>query len=162
MVTLRDFKMSDVGRLVDILNQPSVTQFLSTKIPSPYTKEDATWWIQEGSKEGFIKAVEYDGELVGCIGVNPGNFEYERAGEVGYWLCSSHWRKGIMRDALRQIIALTFSNTSIERIFACVFSSNLASQKLLLDAGFKQEAILQRAIFKNGHFYDSHIFATLR
>ena len=105
--------MSDVGRLVDILNQPSVTQFLSTKIPSPYTKEDATWWIQEGSKEGFIKAVEYDGELVGCIGVNPGNFEYERAGEVGYWLCSSHWRKGIMRDALRQIIALTFSNTSI-------------------------------------------------
>ncbi len=87
---------------------------------------------------------------------------YERAGEVGYWLCSSHWRKGIMRDALRQIIALTFSNTSIERIFACVFSSNLASQKLLLDAGFKQEAILQRAIFKNGLFYDSHIFAILR
>ena len=72
MITLRDFKMSDVGRLVDILNQPSVTQFLSTKIPSPYTKEDATWWIQEGSKEGFIRAVEYDGELVGCIGVNPG------------------------------------------------------------------------------------------
>ena len=95
-VTLRDFKMSDVGRLVDILNQPSVTQFLSTKIPSPYTKEDATWWIQEGSKEGFIKAVEYDGELVGCIGVNPGNFEYERAGEVGYWLCSSHWRLSLI------------------------------------------------------------------
>ncbi len=161
-VTLRDFKTSDVGRLVDILNQPSVTQFLSTKIPSPYTKEDAIWWIEEGSKEGFIRAVEYDGELVGGIGVNPGNFEYERAGEVGYWLCSSHWRKGIMRDALRQIIALTFSNTSIERIFACVFSSNLASQKLLLDAGFKQEAILQRAIFKNGRFYDSHIFAILR
>ncbi len=109
MITLRDFKM-----------------------------EDATWWIQEGSKEGFIRAVEYDGELVGCIGVNPGNFEYERAGEVGYWLCSSHWRKGIMRDALRQIIALT------------------------LDAGFRQEAILQRAIFKNGRFYDSHIFAILR
>ncbi len=162
MVTLRDFKMSDVGRLVDILNQPSVTQFLSTKIPSPYTKEDAMWWVQEGSNQGFIKAVEYDGELVGCIGVNPGHFEYERSGEVGYWLCSSHWRKGIMRDALRQIIALTFSNTNIERIFACVFSPNFASQKLLLDAGFKQEAILQRAIFKNGNFYDSHIFATLK
>ena len=66
-VTLRDFKTSDVGRLVDILNQPSVTQFLSTKIPSPYTKEDAIWWIEEGSKEGFIRAVEYDGELVGVL-----------------------------------------------------------------------------------------------
>ena len=161
-VTLRNFRMSDVDTLVEILNQPSVTQFLSTKIPSPYTKEDATWWVQEGSKEGFIRAAEYDGKLVGCIGVNPGNFEYERSGEVGYWLCSSHWRKGIMRDALCQIIALTLSNTNIERIFACVFSSNFASQKLLLDAGFKQEAILQRAIFKNGHFYDSHIFAILR
>lgn len=161
-VTLRDFLTRDVGRLVDILSQPSVTQFLSTKIPSPYTKEDATWWVQEGSKEGFIRAVEYEGELVGCIGVNQGNFEYERSGEVGYWLCSSHWRKGIMHEALRQIIALTFSNTNIERIFACVFSSNFASQKLLLDAGFKQEAILQRAIFKDGQFYDSHIFATLK
>ncbi|MFZ8200449.1 GNAT family N-acetyltransferase [Alteromonas portus] len=162
MVTLRDFKMGDVDRLVDILNQPSVTQYLSTKIPNPYTKEDAMWWVQEGSTQGFISAVEYEGELVGCIGVNPGNFEYERSGEIGYWLCSSHWRKGIMREALRQIIALTFSNTNIERIFACVFSYNFASQKLLLNAGFKQEAILQRAIFKDGQFYDSHIFTTLR
>ncbi|WP_334059488.1 GNAT family N-acetyltransferase [Alteromonas sp. S005] len=162
MVTLRDFKTRDVGRLVDILNQPSVTQYLSTKIPNPYTREDAMWWVQEGSNQGFTRAVEYEGELVGCIGVNPGNFEYERSGEVGYWLCSSHWRKGIMREALRQIIALTFSNTNIERIFACVFSSNFASQKLLLDAGFSEEAILQRAIFKNGRFYGSHIFAILR
>ena len=161
-VTLRDFRMRDVGRLVDILNQPSVTQYLSTKIPNPYTKEDAMWWVQEGSTQGFIRAVEYEGELVGCIGVNPGNFEYERSGEVGYWLCSSHWRKGIMREALRQIITLTFSNTNIERIFACVFSSNFASQKLLLNAGFEQEAILQHAIFKNGRFYDSHIFAILK
>ena len=161
-VTLRNFEISDIDSLVEILNQPSVTQYLSTKIPCPYTKEDATWWVEQGSTEGFIKAIEYDGKLVGCIGVNPGNFEYERSGEVGYWLCSSHWRKGIMREALCQILDITFSNSNIERIFACVFSPNKASQKLLLDAGFEPEAILRRAIFKNGHFYDSHIFATLR
>ncbi len=56
MITLRDFKMSDVGRLVDILNQPSVTQFLSTKIPSPYTKEDATW-PHGGLKRGAKKVL---------------------------------------------------------------------------------------------------------
>jgi RimJ/RimL family protein N-acetyltransferase len=162
MVTLRNFEISDVDRLVEILNQPSVTQFLSTKIPYPYTKEDAIWWVQEGSNEGFIRAVEYEGELVGCIGVNPGNFEYERSGEVGYWLCSSHWRRGIMRDALRQIIDFTFAHSDIERIFACVFSSNNGSQKLLLSAGFEQEAILRRAIYKNGCSYDSHIFSILR
>ena len=53
MTTLRDFKMGDVGRLVDILNQPSVIQYLSTKIPNPYTKEDAMWWVQEGSTKAL-------------------------------------------------------------------------------------------------------------
>lgn len=57
-----------------------------------------------------------------------------------------------MRDALRETRALTFSNTNIERIFAYVFSSNFASQKQLLDSGFKQEAILQRGTCKMGFF----------
>ena len=45
MVTLRDFNQNDIDRLVHILNDEAVTKFLSTKIPNPYTKEDAAWWV---------------------------------------------------------------------------------------------------------------------
>jgi len=162
MILLRDFTEKDISRLVDILNDEAVTQFLSTKIPSPYTREDAAWWVSEGSNGKLIKAVSFNGVLVGCIGVYRGDFEYQKSGEIGYWLAKEHWRKGIASAAIQQISEYVFSNTDIERLFASVFAGNNPSMQLLLSSGFKQEAVLQNAIFKNGHFYNNHIFAKLR
>lgn len=162
MFTLRDFSESDIDRLIDILNDDAVTQYLSTKIPFPYTKEDAIWWVKEGSNSELIKAISVDGILVGCIGINTGEFEYERSGEIGYWLARSHWRKGITSAAIRQLSEYAFSHTNMVRLFASVFSSNIPSMQLLLKSGFHQEAILERSIFKNGHFYNNHIFSLLK
>ncbi|WP_421133465.1 GNAT family N-acetyltransferase [Alteromonas sp. A079] len=159
---LRDFTENDVDSLITILNDPAVTQFLSTKIASPYTKEDALWWINKGSKSELIKAISVDGILVGCIGINTGEFEYERSGEIGYWLAKPYWRKGIMSAAIRQMSEHALSHTHIVRLFASVFSGNHPSMQLLLKSGYKQEAILERSIFKNGHFYDNHIFSLLK
>lgn len=159
MFELRDFIEKDTDQLVTILNDSDVTRFLSTKIASPYTKEDALWWITEGSKGELIKAISLHGVLVGCIGINKGEFEYQRSGEIGYWLAKEYWGKGIMASAIVQMSNHVFSNTDIVRIFASVFSGNEASKQLLLKCGFKQEAILENAIFKLGKFYNSHIFA---
>ncbi|APE04817.1 GNAT family N-acetyltransferase [Alteromonas sp. RW2A1] len=162
MVSLRDFTENDVDSIVTILNNDSVTQFLSTKIPTPYTLEDAKWWVSEGSKGDLIKAISVNGQLAGCIGVTRGDFEYQKSGEIGYWIAQKFWRKGVASSALDQMSEYVFSNTDIVRLFASVFSSNAASMGLLLKYGFTQEAILQKAIFKNGQFYDNHIFAKLR
>lgn len=162
MVSLRDFTDNDIDSLVTILNNESVTQFLSTKIPSPYTPEDAKWWVSEGSKGDLIKGISVNGQLAGCIGVTRGEFEYQKSGEVGYWVAQEFWRKGIASLALMQMSDYVFSNTDIVRLFASVFSGNAASMGLLLNCGFTQEAVLQKAIYKNGQFYNNHIFAKLR
>lgn len=159
---LRDFKKSDIPALVSILNDDAVTQFLSTKIPSPYTQDDALWWINEGSRGELIKAISVDGELAGCIGVNRGDFEYGRSGEIGYWLGKAYWRQGITSLAIREMSEKVFSNTDIVRLFACVFSDNQPSMSLLLKSGFQQEAVLQNAIYKYERFYDNHIFSMLK
>ena len=122
VILLRGFTENDIGRLTLILNDVSVTQFLSTKIASPYTKENALWWINEGSKGDLIKAISFNGILVGCIGVNRGDFEYQKSGEIGYWLDKEYWRKGIASAAIQKISELVFSNTDIVRLFASVFS----------------------------------------
>ena len=116
MVTLRDFNQNDIDRLVHILNDEAVTKFLSTKIPNPYTKEDAAWWVNEGSQSG---------------------------------------------EAIRQISDFVFTHTNIVRLFGAVFAGNHASMQLLLKSGFSEEAILKKAIYKNGGFYDKHVFAKL-
>ncbi|GGF65021.1 GNAT family N-acetyltransferase [Alteromonas lipolytica] len=162
MLTLRPFCESDIQPLTTILNQPDVVRYLSTKIPYPYTTEDAKWWVAEGSQSGVVRAIEVDEQLVGCIGVMPGEFEYERSGEIGYWLAQSHWRRGITSQAIKLIVEEVFTTTQLERIFATVFSSNHPSKQLLLRCGFTQEATLKKAIFKNGQFYDSCVFAIIK
>jgi RimJ/RimL family protein N-acetyltransferase len=162
MVFLRDFTENDIDSLVTILNTESATQFLSTKIPSPYTLKDAKWWVNEGSKGDLIKAISINGQFIGCIGVTRGEFEYQKSGEIGYWIAQEFWRKGVASSAIETMSDFVFSNTDIVRLFASVFSGNAASMGLLLKCGFTQEAVLQKAIFKNGQFYDNHIFAKLR
>ena len=161
-IMLRPFHTKDANALVRILNTPQVTQYLPTKIPSPYTQADALWWINQGSKQGHIYAITEHDELIGCIGVIPGEFEYARSGEIGYWLAHNHWGKGIMPLAVATLCEQVFTHTDLVRIFAAVFSDNLASKRVLLKSGFQQEAILKQAIYKHGVFYDNHQLSLLK
>ena len=100
MMILREFKQHDTFQIVTILNNQQVARYLSSKIPFPYTQADANWWINEGAKCGIIKAIEVDGLCVGCIGAIPGEFEYSRSGEIGYWLSQQYWGQGIITQAI--------------------------------------------------------------
>ena len=162
MIKLRTFKQKDKDKLLHILNDRNITQYLSTKIPEPYTSLNADWWISEGSNQSIIRAIEIDSELVGCIGVNQGEFEYARSGELGYWLAKEYWRKGIMVQAVNQVVTDIYNSTEIVRIFASVFSENIGSMKLLEKCGFELEAIHKKAIYKSNRFYDNHVFVKLK
>ena len=162
MIELREFQIEDLDKLVVYLNECAVTQYLTTRIPSPYTEEDAHWWITQGSKKDIMRAITYNNAFVGCIGVNRGEFENIRSGEIGYWIARDYWRKGIGLFAINQMTQVVFSTTDIVRLHASVFSGNQPSMQLLLKSGFEQEAILRKAIFKDGQFYDNHVFALLK
>jgi len=162
MITIRDFNEGDSAQLLCILNDPEVVRYLSSKIPTPYTLEDAQWWVSTGSKIGIVKAIDFNGSLVGCIGVEQGKFEYERSAEVGYWIAKDYWKKGIATHAINEIISLVFKTTDIVRLFASVFSQNTASMNVLLKCGFELESIQKNAIYKNDEFYNNHVFSILK
>ncbi len=69
MLTLRNFEITDKPIIIETLNDPEVTRFLSSRIPSPYAASDADWWLSVGCKNGIIRAIEVDGNFVGCIGI---------------------------------------------------------------------------------------------
>ena len=162
MITLRPFINSDKQALIKILNDPRVCEFLSTKIPNPYTERDAQWWIDDGSKTGYVRAITFKNRLVGCIGVSTDEFEYARNGEIGYWLDKESWGKGYATLAVKLVTDNIFNNSQINRIYAAVFSGNIGSMRVLEKCGYSPEAILHEAIYKNGKFYNNHIFTKLK
>ncbi|WP_105190121.1 GNAT family N-acetyltransferase [Pseudoalteromonas sp. T1lg48] len=161
LLRLRPFALSDESALIALLNDADVQRFLSSKIPFPYTRADANWWLSKGCKAGITRAVEVDGELVGCIGALPGEHEYQRSAEVGYWLGKAHWGKGYAQRALKLFLHEVQEQSNWVRIYASVFAGNQASAEVLLKTGFIQEGRLQKAIYKNAQFFDAFLYAKL-
>ncbi|MDO6839697.1 GNAT family N-acetyltransferase [Paraglaciecola chathamensis] len=159
MLLIRNFSHQDKSHLIRYLNTPNVTRFLSSRIPSPYTEDDATWWIEQGSKNGIIRAIEVDGEFVGCVGAEPGKFEYAYSAEVGYWLAEPFWGKGYASKALALLIDEVQNTSEIVRLHASVFAGNQASCKVLENCGFISEGKFKKAVYKQGEFYNTHLYA---
>jgi len=159
VVELRDFKKDDNSLLVQHLNNERVIQYLTSRIPYPFTVEDATWWIDIGSKEGITKAIEVRGKLVGVIGVSFGENQHSRCAEIGYWLGEEYWGQGIATNSVLQMTQYVFSNTEVVRLFAPVFDPNKASMNVLEKCGYKLEGILEKRVYKNGEFFDEFLYA---
>ncbi|MFU2509741.1 GNAT family N-acetyltransferase [Pseudoalteromonas sp. ASV78] len=158
MLRLRAFQNDDAPLLINYLNNSEVVQFLSPKIPNPYTIDDARWWIETGSKAGHTFAIEQNGHFVGCIGAIAGEFEYRKSAEVGYWLAQEYWGQAIVLKALALLIEQVQLSKDIIRLHAVVFEGNARSAKVLEKVGFVQEGCLQKAIYKQGDFYNALVY----
>ncbi len=161
MITFRGYSEGDVPLLVEYLNNPNVTRFLTSSIPQPYTEADAIWWVQQGSKEGIVKAVEYQNMFIGTVGVRPGMFERSKSAEIGYWFGSAHWSKGLATIAVTAMSDSIFQTTDIVRLYAPVLSPNEASKRVLEKCGFHLESIQKKAAFKLDVFYDVYFYVKL-
>ena len=162
MISLREYKQSDIDRLVELANNAAVVEFLTDAFPHPYSREDAVWWINTGSKNGISRIVELDGEFVGAVGAEAGVGEKRKQFQIGYWLGEPYWGRGIATEALRVFAEYLFANYDVARLEAWVYSSNPASMRVLQKANFIEEAVLKKALYKNGEFYNEHVFSRLR
>ena len=78
---------------------------------------------------------------------------------MGYYIAESHWGKGIMTEAVRQMCEFVFANTDIVRIFAEPYSTNAASCRVLEKVDFQYEGTLRKNAFKNGDFLDMKVYS---
>jgi RimJ/RimL family protein N-acetyltransferase len=80
-------------------------------------------------------------ELVGHVGLSP----FDGAVEIGYAVESSHRRKGLATEAVRAACVWATTEFPIRTILGITAARNIASQSVLLRAGFlrKRQQIMQ-------------------
>jgi ribosomal-protein-alanine N-acetyltransferase len=158
---LRPFREDDLESLVKFANNPKIAGNLTNQFPYPYTHEHGKKFIQMAMSHDPIRihTIEISGEASGGIGVHPQGDVYCKNAELGYWLAEPYWGKGIVTEAVKQMVDYGFKNFDITRIYARPYPHNLASQKLLEKVGFKKEAVLKNAFFKNGEYLDELIYS---
>ena len=163
MIKLRDFHKRDIASLATHANNLNVSRYLTSRMPSPYTEDDAKWWVQTGCREqGLNLAIDLKGECIGVVGVRFGKSEFRYSAEIGYWLAEAFWGKGIATTAVSKMTEMIFSEKNIIRLYAPVFSPNKPSMRVLEKCGYTLEAVHQKAVFKNDEFMDEHIYVKFR
>jgi len=78
MIELRSFNESDIDPIAIYANNVNVTRYMASRMPYPYTKQDAIWWVESGNKEqGLNYAIDLGGKCVGVVGVRFGELELQ-------------------------------------------------------------------------------------
>ena len=161
---LRPWKREDAASLVRHANNPAVARNLRDGFPHPYTIKDARQWLEmvASNRSDMILAIEVNSEASGGIGLHGLKDVYRYNAELGYWLSESYWGRGILSDAVGQMVAFTFNRTRWLRIFATIYEHNLASMRVLEKNGFVREAIHRKTVVKEGRILDEHLFSLLK
>ncbi len=162
MVKLRNFTNSDADLLVQYLNNTKVTQYITDAIPKPYTTQDAKWWIDIHQNDNNVRAIAFNGDLVGCISATVGQFEYSCGAELGYWIAEDFLFLLIATTAVKQFTEHLFHTTNLVRLFVSVVADNIGSIRVLEKNGYVLEGTLKQASCKNGVYYDERLLVKIR
>lgn len=164
---LRPFVMEDAGDMYrNWASDPEVTKFLTwpTHKSMEISKMVLKDWIPQYADGGYFNwAMEYkeNGQVIGNISVVKLR-EDIGAADMGYCMGRAYWRKGIMPEALKAVMAYLFDNVGLNRVAACHDVNNPKSGRVMDKAGMKLEGIWRQAGLNNQGICDEVWHAALR
>jgi len=164
MITLRSIKEADLSQLVILANNKKISDNLSDMMPYPYTLDDGKAFLElhASQKKVIRKAIIYNGEFCGLIGVHPQQDIRRHTAELGYWIGEPFWNKGVATEAIKQILDIVWSETELIKIFASVFEHNKASAQVLIKNGFVYEGTFKKGLIKHGKVYNELRYGLVR
>lgn len=161
---LRGFTDNDIENVFIGLSHPDIIKYYGV---SYRTLEDTKKQMKffkdlEQNETGIWWAVcsLNDKTFYGAGGLNNLSKEHKKA-EIGFWVLTDFWRKGIMTEAIPLICKYGFDKLSIHRIEGLVETENIYCKKALDKLGFKHEGTMRDCEIKNGRFISLDIYAIL-
>ena len=162
---LRRVDKNDIKEVFALRSNPETMKY----IPRPLVKTDqdaldhiAMIENKIETNEGINWAITLNDnpKLIGIIGHYRIKPEHYRA-EIGYMILPEFNGKGIITEAVREVVKYGFDIIKLHSIEAIIDPENLASAKVLEKNGFIKEAHLKENEFYEGRFLDSVIYSII-
>jgi ribosomal-protein-alanine N-acetyltransferase len=164
-LVLRRVNENDANEIFTLRSNPETMKY----IPRPLVKsiDDALEHIamidaKIESNEGINWAITYkdNPKLIGIIGHYRIKPEHFRA-EVGYMLLPEFHGKGIISEAIKEVVNYGFNEMKLHSIEAIIDPENFGSARVLEKNNFVKEAHLKENEFYEGRFLDTVIYSIL-
>ena len=160
---LRGSQPGDEEDLYEIRNSEFVLKYNCMK---RITLEELQDEIQKDmeSKDTYCIVLKENLKVIGKVDIDPDTLRYGvNALGISYYLGEQYAAKGIMTEALREIIRYVFEERSVEVLSVRAFRDNEASRRLIEKLGFIREGCIRRGV--KGYqdiIYDDVIYSILR
>lgn len=141
---LRDISTKDYQDLFEFGSDMENTRFVTW---GPYNTVDEAYnsinmiiidRISQGLPVGYAIVDPKLDKMIGMIDYHS-YYENENCGEIGFILNKHYWNKGIISEALKEMIKLGFSYLNFSKILIGHIDINLACKRVIEKSDFKYE-----------------------
>lgn len=138
---LRPWQESDAENLYKYAKDPRVGPIAGWPVHT--SVEDSLRVIKEvlSADETYAVVLKSSGEAVGSIGLMFGeksNIEIgENEAEIGYWIGVPYWGKGLIPEAMRELMKYAFNTLGADTLWCGYFDGNEKSKRAQEKCGFK-------------------------
>jgi len=162
---LRKLRLEDAEDIFEYASDPEITKYVTWE---PHKSiEDSINFIKYAlekydKKEAIQWGIVYkeNNKVIGTCDILPVTKHFRA--EIAYALSRKYWGKGIMTEAVKEVIKFGFERMSLNRIQAMCFSENIGSYRVMEKAGMKFEGTLREQMFIKGKFQDLKLYSVLR
>ena len=165
-LTLRPLTMRDAQDIYDYSRDPEVARHVLWDAHRSLADSRAYLRFilrqyRDGVPSSYGIVLKATGRVVGTIGFMWYS-EENHSVEVGYSLARGLWNQGLMTEALKAVMRLSFEELQVHRVEAQHETSNPASGRVMLKCGMRHEGTLRGRIYNKGRFVDVDLYAILR
>jgi RimJ/RimL family protein N-acetyltransferase len=159
-VTLRTIEEEDLPFLRDTINDPAVRRYLGSRGPYNLAQEEAFFENAVTDEDTLNLLVCRDGDPAGTVGLQTLTSS-DGTSEIGIFLAEAFWGEGVGTEAARLVTDHAFRERGRHRVEARVIEGNEASRRLFEALGYRHEATMREAAFRDGAYVDMHWYAVL-
>jgi [ribosomal protein S5]-alanine N-acetyltransferase len=164
---LRRFRISDAQNAYkNWFSDPDVAMYMrwDAHTDIQQTEEFLQKVVTDYEKPDFYRwaiTMRTSSEVIGAIGLHIED-EFDMVADVSYALGKAFWGKGIVTEALKEVLRFGFLVVGVNRIEAFHAVNNPASGKVMKKAGMQYEGRLRQSYRSHNGFEDSDLYAIIR
>lgn len=162
---LRQFVESDIENVFKGISHPDIIKHYGVTYNSlASTREQMNWFanLEEEGTGMWLAVCSFDNKIFyGAGGLNDLSKEHKKA-EIGFWLLTDFWGKGIMAEAIPLICNYGFDKLGLHRIEGFVESDNTNCKNAMAKLDFQYEGTMKDCEIKNGKFISLDIYSKIK
>ncbi|MCL2096111.1 MAG: GNAT family N-acetyltransferase [Oscillospiraceae bacterium] len=165
-LVLRRIDSGDCEDMFEYSSDSDVTRFL-TWVPHKNTDETREYIDDVGKKYATGQffdwglVYKFDGKFIGTCGLTSVNLNRNTC-EVGYVLSKRYWGRGLMTEALEQVMDFAFDYFGFDKIEARFLDGNISSKKVMLKTGMTFEKTERNSMHIKGEYKTVHTYSIAR